>query len=202
MKSQHSDINKSEVTYGRRFNGYVFIVVHMSEPDPPQPVEQPQPWSDTTKSITETGVIKDALSDDQRTVLNTISEKTTYIRSNIALTNGDAIDSETIETIPNLYQAVKTAFDFAVQGTTSDFGAAGIKTDKLSFSTADDGDIVLILNELDETTGEKVAKKYSLAKIVAAIKTLNDRTVHMIGSDNESPIDITIPDEPEPEPEP
>ena len=166
-----------------------------------EPVQQPTPWTDDTKSIIADENISAALTEDQKTAMNTISDKTTYIRSNIALTNGAPLDSDALEHIPNLYTAVKTAFDFAIQGTTSDFGADGIKTDQIVYSTESNGDIVIVTNDYDAATQTGEQKRYSFKKIVDSILTLDARTQHMISIDNDKTIDMTA-DEPEPQPGP
>lgn len=170
----------------------------MTEPET-TPVEdepvQPTPWTDNAQSITADENIAAALSEEQVQAINTISEKTTYIRSNIALTNGADLASPDLEHIPNLYTAVKTAFDFAIQGSRADFGENGIKTDRIAYSTDTNGDIVLVVKN------EEGDKSYSLVKIIEAIETLDARTQHMISSDNDKTIDIVVEEEPEDQPE-
>ena len=160
---------------------------------------EPSPWNDATKSITGDAKLAEAFTEEQKLEINTVSPLSTYIRSNVSLTNGESLDSPTLETIPNLYQAVKVAFDFAVEGRSSDFGPNGIKTDQISFSTETDGDVVLVLNDSATTT----ANRYSFKKIIDAINTLDQRTQHLISQENDKTIEILVDDpEPEPEPEP
>ena len=159
----------------------------MSDPPP-----IPQPWSDNTRAFfTVNEQVAAALTEEQKAALGTLTyDGSTFIRSNIALTNGETEDDK-IQTIPNLFQAVSGAYQIA---STGDFGAAGIKTDRIAYSTDETGDIVIKVKDKD-----KADKLYSLSKIAAAIETLNERTRNLYP--NDEPIDITVTEE-EPEPEP
>ena len=157
---------------------------------------EPSPWNDATKSITGDSKLAEAFTEEQKLEINTVSPLSTYIRSNVSLTNGESLDSPTLETIPNLYQAVKVAFDFATSSSTGDFGANGVKTDVIAPSD-EAGDVVLVLND------ETVSNRYSFKKIIDAINTLDQRTQHLISKENDKTIEILVDDpEPEPEPEP
>ena len=163
----------------------------MGEPEPQPPVV-PSPWTDNTRAFFNVNEqIAAALTEEQKTALGTLTyDGSTFIRSNIALTNGET-EADKIMTIPNLFQAVSSAYGIA---STGDFGKNGIKTDRIEFSTADTGDIVIKVKDKDSTE-----KLYSLSKIAAAIETLNERTKNMYP--NDEPIDITVTEE-EPEPTP
>ena len=159
----------------------------MSDPPP-----IPQPWNTMDRAFfTVNEQVAAALTEEQKTALGTLTyDGSTFIRSNIALTNGETEDDK-IQTIPNLFQAVSGAYQIA---STGDFGAAGIKTDRIAYSTDETGDIVIKVKDKD-----KADKLYSLSKIAAAIETLNERTRNLYP--NDEPIDITVTEE-EPEPDP
>ena len=151
----------------------------------------PSPWTTDERAFyTVDTKISGELTEEQKTALSTINYDTsTFIRSNIALTNGET-EADKIQTIPNLFEAVKTSYELS---TTHDFGKEGLKTDRIEYSTAETGDVVIKVQDKDNAD-----KLYSLKKIVAAIETLNQRTAHMYP--NDEAIDITV-EEPEPEPE-
>ena len=159
----------------------------MSDPPP-----IPQPWNTMDRAFfTVNEQVAAALTEEQKTALGTLTyDGSTFIRSNIALTNGET-EADKIQTIPNLFQAVSGAYQIA---STGDFGAAGIKTDRIAYSTDETGDIVIKVKDKD-----KADKLYSLSKIAAAIETLNERTRNLYP--NDEPIDITVTEE-EPEPDP
>lgn len=163
----------------------------MAEPEPTPPTI-PQPWDTMDRAFFNVNPqIAAALTEEQKTALGTLTyDGSTFIRSNIALTNGET-DPTKLETIPNLFQAVSGAYHIT---STGDFGKNGIKTDRIEFSTAETGDIVIKVKDKDSAD-----KLYSLSKIAAAIETLNERTRNLYP--NDEPIDITITEE-EPEPEP
>ena len=157
-----------------------------------EPSTVPAPWSDNTRAFfTVNEQIAAALTEEQKTALGTLTyDGSTFIRSNIALTNGET-EADKIQTIPNLFQAVNSAYEIT---STGDFGKNGIKTDCVTYSTAETGDVVFKIQD-----GDKNDKLYSMQKIVAAIQTLSERTRNMYP--NDTPIDITVEEE-EPEPEP
>ena len=156
----------------------------------PPPI--PQPWDTMDRAFfTVNEQVAAALTEEQKTALGTLTyDGSTFIRSNIALTNGETEDDK-IQTIPNLFQAVSGAYQIA---STGDFGATGIKTDRIAYSTDETGDIVIKVKDKD-----KADKLYSLSKIAAAIETLSERTRNLYP--NDEPIDITVTEE-EPEPDP
>ena len=162
----------------------------MSEPEPTPTI--PTPWQDNTRAFfTVNEQIAASLTEEQKTALGTLTyDGSTFIRSNIALTNGET-EADKIQTIPNLFQAVSGAYQIT---STGDFGKTGIKTDRVAYSTADTGDIVLKVQD----PADKTDKLYSMQKIVAAIQTLSERTRNMFP--NDTPIDITVEEEEEPEP--
>lgn len=140
-----------------------------------EPTPTPAPWSDETKSITNKLEVEEAAA----IAINTVPDKTTYIRSTISITNGKAEGEE--ETIPNLYEAVKTALSNE-QGQ--------VKTDAIQYLTKSNGDITLTLGEYNEETQQTTETKYSLKKVVEAINILSNRTRHMVDPDNDIDIDI------------
>ena len=140
-----------------------------------EPTSTPAPWNDETKSIT----TKLEVGETEATAINTIPDKTTYIRSTISITNGKSEGEE--ETIPNLYEAVKTALSNE-QGQ--------VKTDAIQYLTKSNGDITLTLGEYSEETQQTTETKYSLKKVVQAINILSNRTRHMVDPDNDVEIDI------------
>ena len=155
-----------------------------------EPPVIPSPWDTMDRAFFNVNEqISAVLTEEQKTALGTITyDSTTFIRSNVALTNGET-EADKIMTIPNLFQAVSSAYGVA---STGDFGKIGIKTDRIEFST-DEGDIIIKVKDKD-----KADKLYSLSKIAAAIETLNERTKNMYP--NDKPIDITVTEE-QPEPE-
>ena len=157
-----------------------------------EPPAIPTPWDTMDRAFfTVNEQVAAALTEEQKTALGTLTyDGSTFIRSNIALTNGET-EPDKIQTIPNLFQAVSGAYQIA---STGDFGKTGIKTDRIAYSTDETGDIVIKVKDKD-----KADKLYSLSKIVAAIETLNERTRNLYP--NDEPIDITVEEE-EPEPEP
>ena len=140
-----------------------------------EPTTTPVPWNDETKSITAKIEVDEAAA----MAINTVPEKTTYIRSTISITNGKADGEE--ETIPNLYEAVKTALSNE-QGQ--------VKTDSIQYLTKSNGDITLTLGEYSEETQQTTETKYSLRKVVQAINILANRTRHMVDPENDVEIDI------------
>lgn len=135
------------------------------------------PWNDPTKSIT----TKVEVDETAVEAINTIPEKTTMIRSTISITNGKSDGDE--ETIPNLYEAVKTALSNE-QGQ--------VKTDAIQYLTKTNGDITLTLGEYSEETQQTTETKYSLKKVVQAINILANRTRHMVDPENDVDIDILV----------
>ena len=135
----------------------------------------PTPWSDESKSIT----TKLEVGETEAAAINTIPERTTYIRSTISITNGKVEGEE--ETIPNLYEAVKTALNNE-QG--------HLKTDAIQYLTKSNGDITLTLGEYNAETQQTTETKYSLKKVVEAINILGNRTRHMVDPENDVDIDI------------
>ena len=158
----------------------------MSETEPTPTI--PTPWDTMDRAFfTVNEQIAAALTKEQKTALGTLTyDGSTFIRSNIALTNGET-EADKIQTIPNLFQAVNSAYEIT---STGDFGKNGIKTDRVTYSTAETGDVVFKIQD-----GDKNDKLYSMQKIVAAIQTLSERTRNMYP--NDTPIDITV-EEPEP----
>ena len=149
--------------------------MEMSDPEPEPTPTVLQPWDDATKSI----ATKVGLSEAEATAINTLPDNTTYIRSSLSITNGLTGDNE--ETIPNLYEAIRTALN----------GEQGeLHTDAIGYLTKSDGDITLTLGEYDETGETTTDTKYSLKKIVQAINILANRTRHMVDPDNDVEIDI------------
>ena len=148
----------------------------------------PSPWqSDVRAFYTVNEPISGKLTEEQKTALSSVNyDGSTFIRSNIALTNGET-EANKIQTIPNLFEAVKTSYELVA---TRDFGKDGLKTDRIEYSTAETGDVVIKVQDKDNAD-----KLYSLKKIIAAIETLNQRTSHMYP--NDEAIDITV-EEPEP----
>ena len=146
----------------------------------------PAPWSDNTRAFfTVNEQIAAALTEEQKTALGTLTyDGSTFIRSNIALTNGET-EADKIQTIPNLFQAVNSAYEIT---STGDFGKNGIKTDCVTYSNAETGDVVFKIQD-----GDKNDKLYSMQKIVAAIQTLSERIRNMYP--NDTPIDITVEEE-------
>ena len=140
-----------------------------------EPTTTPVPWNDETKSIT----AKIEVDETAAMAINTVPEKTTYIRSTISITNGKSDGEE--ETIPNLYEAVKTALSNE-QGQ--------VKTDSIQYLTKSNGDITLTLGEYSEETQQTTETKYSLRKVVQAINILANRTRHMVDPENDVEIDI------------
>ena len=162
----------------------------MAEPDPPKTI--PSPWDSMERAFFNvTPEIAASLTEEQKTALSALTyDGSTFIRSNIALTNGET-DPDKLQTIPNLFQAVSGAYQIT---STGDFGKTGIKTDRIEYSTAETGDIIIKVK--DKESAEKL---YSLSKIAAAIETLNERTRNLYP--NDEAIDITVTEE-EPEPSP
>ena len=160
----------------------------MSDPTPTVPA----PWSDSSHAFfTVNEHITSSLTEEQKTALGTlIYDGSTFIRSNIALTNGET-EEDKLQTIPNLFEAVSCAYQLT---STGDFGKNGIKTDRVTYSTAETGDVVFKIQD-----GDKNDKLYSMQKIVAAIESLNSQMKNI--NPEYEPIDITV-EEPEPEPEP
>ena len=140
-----------------------------------EPTTTPVPWNDETKSIT----AKIEVDETAAMAINTVPDKTTYIRSTISITNGKADGEE--ETIPNLYEAVKTALSNE-QGQ--------VKTDAIQYLTKSNGDITLTLGEYSEETQQTTETKYSLRKVVQAINILANRTRPMVDPENDVEIDI------------
>ena len=157
-----------------------------------EPPTVPNPWQDNSHAFfTINEHIASSLTEEQKTALGTlIYDGSTFIRSNIALTNGET-EEDKLQTIPNLFEAVSCAYQIT---STGDFGKNGIKTDCVTYSTAETGDVVFKIQD-----GDKNDKLYSMQKIVAAIQTLSERTRNMYP--NDTPIDITVEEE-EPEPSP
>ena len=152
-----------------------------------EPPTVPNPWQDNSHAFfTVNEHITSSLTEEQKTALGTlIYDGSTFIRSNIALTNG-ATEEDKLQTIPNLFEAVSCAYEIT---STGDFGKNGIKTDYIEYSTAETGDITVKIQ----------GKLYSMQKIVAAIESLNSQMKNI--NPEYEPIDITV-EEPEPEPEP
>ena len=155
-----------------------------------EPSAIPTPWDTMDRAFfTVNEQVAAALTEEQKTALGTLTyDGSTFIRSNIALTNGET-EPDKIQTIPNLFQAVSGAYQIT---STGDFGATGIKTDRIAYSTDETGDVVFKIQD-----GDKTDKLYSMQKIVAAIQTLSERTRNMYP--NDTPIDITVEEE-EPSP--
>ena len=151
-----------------------------------EPPTVPNPWQDNSHAFfTVNEHIASSLTEEQKTALGTlIYDGSTFIRSNIALTNGET-EEDKLQTIPNLFEAVSCAYQIT---STGDFGKNGIKTDYIEYSS-DSGDITVKIQ----------GKLYSMQKIVAAIESLNSQMKNI--NPEYEPIDITV-EEPEPEPEP
>ena len=154
-----------------------------------EPPTVPNPWNDSSHAFfTVNEHIASSLTEEQKAALGTlIYDGSTFIRSNIALTNGET-EEDKLQTIPNLFEAVSCAYQIT---STCDFGKNGIKTDRVTYSTAETGDVVFKIQD-----GDKNDKLYSMQKIVAAIESLNEQMKNIYPE--YEPIDIAV-EEPEPD---
>ena len=112
-----------------------------------EPPTVPNPWQDNSQAFfTVNEHIASSLTEEQKTALGTLMyDGSTFIRSNIALTNGET-EEDKLQTIPNLFEAVSRAYQLT---STGDFGKNGIKTDRVTYSTAETGDVVFKINGFD-----------------------------------------------------